>query len=674
MKCPSCGGETPEARAFCRHCGVALLGGDQAPRIGPYRLEAKLGEGGMGVVYRATDEKLHREVAIKILHPHLLRQQDLMERFRREARMHARIIHPNIVTLLSLYEDGEHMALVMEMVHGQNLRDYLRQNPRPPLLDVIRITEAICAGLDAAHKLGVVHRDLKPANVLLATDGAIKLMDFGLAKPERGEEDLTQSGATVGSFRYMAPEQILNQPVDARTDLYALGILMYQMTTGTLPFTASSEGGGEFEIMEKQVRQMPEPPHKLNPSLPRAMSELIMSLLAKDPEDRPASCEVVREALADIARRLERPQSGGEGSQIGWNRQAGGSRNHVEIARGLLDAWGHSVVRGAKRAAMLAVHRLWARPVDWANRRLWPWASARLNLPGSLRRRFAMGMIATGAIGLGLIVAGLISVLESGDRAARPVPESAAHPPASVADSATGQGASGDKTRAETASAPKAPAKESASAPQPSAPASAAQASVAQASAGKTRSKDAARRASSAGAGSEAGHAGGKAAAHPKARHVRRHATHHHRARRAKSVTWTIPHRLVRSDGSSATGGTHEFRGGHKLYFQSLADYALKGKVRIYKSAWLRLYLMKPARISRIVIHRASVGRKSFQGGDIRLEVQDARGRWTTLLQRKDRDIDRPLSVRAPAVPVKGVRLRFKSPEPITIGPVDLLP
>ena len=672
MKCPSCGGETPEARAFCRHCGVALLGGDEAPRIGHYRLEAKLGEGGMGVVYRATDEKLHREVAIKILHPHLLRQQDLMERFRREARMHARIIHPNIVTLLSLYEDGEHMALVMEMVHGQNLRDYLRQNPRPPLLDVIRITEAICAGLDAAHKLGVVHRDLKPANVLLATDGAIKLMDFGLAKPEHGDEDLTQTGATVGSFRYMAPEQILNQPVDARTDLYALGILLYQMTTGTLPFTASSEGGGEFEIMEKQVRHMPEPPHKLNPSLPRAMSELIMSLLAKDPEDRPASCEVVRKALADIARQLERPEFGGEGSQSGWNRQTGSSQNNVEIAKGLLDAWRRSAIRGARRVLGTLYHWIWEAPSGLIRERFG-------SVPGD---RFGKPLAWAIIVALvGLLGWGLTSLISVSEHAAK---THVAESPGGGHARPAGEAGTMQATASKTAAVSKTTAKPTGTRPGAKAtarptskPIPAASPAKPATSGGTSSPKTASRKAAvhkpASKPGSRASRKTSRKSTARKTRHVRHHATRHH-PRRAKSVTWSVPHRLVRSDGSSATGGMHEFRGGHKLYFQSLANYALKDKVRSFKSGWIRLYLKKPVRISRIVIHRASVGRKSFQGGEIRLEVQDARGRWTTLLQRNDRDIDRPLSVRVSSVPVKGVRLRFKSPEPITIGPVDLLP
>ncbi len=639
MHCPSCGKETPKSQAFCRHCGVVLLSGDEAPRIGPYRLDAKLGEGGMGVVYRATDEKLNREVAIKILHPNLLRQENLMERFRREARMHARMIHPNIVTLLSLYEDGEHMALVMEMVHGQNLKDYLRQNPRPPLLDVIRITEAVCAGLDAAHKLGVVHRDLKPANVLLAKDGAVKLMDFGLAKPQQGDEDLTQSGATVGSFRYMAPEQILNQPVDARTDLYALGILMYQMTTGTLPFTASSEGGGEFEIMEKQVRHMPEPPKKLNPSLPKAMSDLIMALLAKDPEDRPASCEVVRKALADIACHLERPSSDAD---HGWLHPPGASKNNAEIARGLLGAWTRAVLRGMKRLLGPFYHWLWEAPVGLIGRMLGA------DEPGRSRKPLAwiVMLLVLGVLGWGLMA--LIGPPEHGRKNAQ--------------THATAQVQHG--RRAAHPSSRPSPDKRKASAHR------------AATSSGKPPVQTAGRtKTSGTPARKRQLHPADKAHQTTKTHHAKQAASRKRQvSTHARSITFRVSHRLQRSDGSTATGGIHEFRGGHRLYFASLGRFRFKDKMRSFKSGWARLYLDQPVRISRIVIHQASVGNKSFRGGEITLETQNTRGHWTTLLTRKDRDIDQPLSLPVRNGPVKGVRLRFKSPEPITIGPVDLLP
>ncbi|MDX8387948.1 MAG: protein kinase [Ghiorsea sp.] len=272
---------------------------EELSNLGPYVIESRLGQGGMGIVYCATDKDLGRQIAVKVLHPHLLRHENLKQRFRREARMHAKLMHPNIVTLLSLFEDDEHMALVMELVHGNDLKEHLRKNPNLSLKEKLVIATDVLSGLNAAHQFGMVHRDLKPANVLVSNKGEVKLVDFGLAKPEEGEEDLTQSGATVGSFRYMAPEQILNKPVDARTDLYAYGILLFYMSVGKLPFDATNNGG-EFEIMEKQVREPAPSPRKLNSKIPVALSNLILRLLDKQKSNRPLNAIEVQDEIKVI--------------------------------------------------------------------------------------------------------------------------------------------------------------------------------------------------------------------------------------------------------------------------------------------------------------------------------------------------------------------------------------
>jgi len=615
MQCPSCGVKNAKSQSFCKSCGAALFSEDQQPRLGHYKLTSKLGEGGMGIVYCAHDEKLNREVAIKVLHPHLLQHENLKERFRREARMHAKIIHPNIVTLLSLYEDGEHMALVMEMVHGQNLKQYLRQHPRLGLMDIIRIAEAVLSGLEAAHKLGVVHRDLKPANVLISSTGDIKLMDFGLAKPKRGDDDLTQSGATVGSFRYMAPEQILNQPIDARTDLYAFGILLYQMCTGKLPFDASVNGGGEFEIMEKQVREDPTPPHQINPALPPPLSELIMGLLAKNMADRPASCEVVHQSLLQISKQAERQRTA---SAITMPRP-GKEDDSIEIAKGLASAF-------TRRVRRILIDKPWS----WLKSGL-----SALRLPQRLHAPLTWGALLLFIAILGWVLTSVIHLAE--------------RPPATDMQVARSTQPATTKPAAATTAKKPAPAVQPAPvsvAPKPvKKPAAKKPAPVKKAKAKPKKSK-----------------------AKPKAK----------KTTTRRSITYRVGHKVVRSDGSKAgPRDWHEFRGGKHLYFQSLAKYRWKDKLRTSKKGFVRLYFDKPVRLSRIVIHRASVGRLSFAGGEIRLEVQDSRGRWTDLLVRKDRDIDSALTIRGPKkalAGVKGVRLRFKSAEPITIGPIDLIP
>ncbi len=609
MKCSSCGVDGPVENGLCKNCGAAVSRDESHTRLGHYLLTDKLGEGGMGVVYRAEDEKLGREVAIKVLHPHLLQHENLKERFRREARMHAKIIHPNVVTLLSLYEDGEHMALVMEMIHGINLRQYLRDHPHISLVDILRISEAILGGLDAAHKLGMVHRDLKPANVLLSEDGSIKLMDFGLAKPSKGDDDLTQSGATVGSFRYMAPEQILNQPVDARTDLYSFGILLYQMCTGKLPFDSSGNGAGEFEIMEKQIRQDPVPPISLNPTLPKMLSDLIMDLLAKNIADRPASCDAVHQILLQIG---TQEASSAAGHEIRIPPPAD-SQSNIQIARGLLGALTSRIARllgfrkkpkaGKSVAAAVDKKKRWHAPLIWA---------------GLLLVLGGLGWMLTSVIHIAEQQRGDVAAVDR-QQATTPGKSEKKTPPAD---------------RVEKKPVPQAQAK-------PPAPRPAKKAKPA-ATAKKKPAKKAARKTA-----------------------------------RVYPVTYRVGHRLIRSDGTRANEkDAHEFRGKSRLFFPGLRDYRWKETLHTFKQGQLRLYFDKPVRVSRIVIHKASVGRLSFKGGSLDLRIQDEKGKWHPAYERKDRDIDKPVTIRVPKSvgKIKGVRFRFRSAEPITVGPIDLLP
>ncbi len=296
MQCPDCGTWHADSQPWCPGCGQVLTDGETGARIGRYRLIERIGQGGMGMVYRAVDESNGKEVAIKALHRNLLHDPRQTERFRREARMHGQLSHPNIIALLDVIEEENTLALVMELLRGCTLKEYLKERGIPSWGETVWIGEGVLAALEAAHAQDVVHRDLKLSNVFLCDDGGLKLMDFGLAKPQRSSrDDITESGATVGTYYYMAPEQILGKPIDPRTDLYALGVMLYRIGTGKLPFV--STGGGEFEIMEKQVRQRPEPPERLNPDMPPALAGLVMQLLEKSPDDRPASA-------AEVARRL----------------------------------------------------------------------------------------------------------------------------------------------------------------------------------------------------------------------------------------------------------------------------------------------------------------------------------------------------------------------------------
>ena len=293
MKCSACGTYYPEGKVFCSTCGELLAKADGQVRLGQYVLLEKLGQGGVGVVFRAKHEDIDQDVAIKILSPQSLGDKKHMLRFRREIQTHAMLKHPNIIDFIDVYEEGEIVALIMEMLSGCNLKEYINHKGALPLPEVLDISTAVLSALEEAHKHGVIHRDLKPSNIFLTDNQEIKLMDFGLAKQLKGNEDITENGATVGTYMYMAPEQILGQEIGVYTDLYAFGIVLYRMTTAILPFM--STGGGEFEIMEKQVRQAPQNPQELNPDIPDALNEIILRLLAKKPDDRPKSClEVIR--------------------------------------------------------------------------------------------------------------------------------------------------------------------------------------------------------------------------------------------------------------------------------------------------------------------------------------------------------------------------------------------
>lgn len=298
MQCSDCGTWVGDAAAFCNTCGALLSDGESAPQLGHYQLLEKIGEGGIGAVYLAFDAENSREVAFKVLHRNLLQDKDHLTRFRREAYLQSRLDHPNTVRLLSVYEDGRNLGLVMELLRGCELKAYLRHRGVLSGAEIHYLAGAILSGLEAAHEEGIVHRDLKPSNVFLTDDGGVKIMDFGTAKLQSVRSELTKAGGAIGSYYYMAPEQIAGGEVDGRTDLYAFGMILYQLATGKLPFTGKT--GGAFEIMEKQVRQLPESPDQINPDIPAVLTSVIMTLLEKNSEDRFASCASVRQALSGL--------------------------------------------------------------------------------------------------------------------------------------------------------------------------------------------------------------------------------------------------------------------------------------------------------------------------------------------------------------------------------------
>jgi len=222
-------------------------------KIGPYQIIELLGEGGVGRVHAAFDIALEREVAIKSLRPELLNDQSFLERFRNEATHLARLNHPNITTLHSLFSEGRNLYMVMERVRGQSLDELLRARGAPlGVKDSLALINQVAEGLAYAHSMGVIHRDIKPANLMITDAGLVKIMDFGIARA-RGSQRLTRDGGIVGTLPYMAPEQLRGEPGDERSDLYSLAIVLYEMLAGHVPFAAATD----YALMQAQIHARP---------------------------------------------------------------------------------------------------------------------------------------------------------------------------------------------------------------------------------------------------------------------------------------------------------------------------------------------------------------------------------------------------------------------------------
>jgi serine/threonine protein kinase len=268
--------------------------------LGHYRVLATIGAGGMGVVYRARDERLDRDVALKVLPPGTLADEAARKRFRREALALSRLNHPSIATVHDFDSEDGVDFLVMELIPGVTLDQKPGPIP-PPAAEVLRLGTQLAQGLAAAHEQGVVHRDLKPGNLRITPDGRLKILDFGLAMLERPQADsaaatataVTQHGAVPGTLPYMAPEQLRGEGVDARTDIHAAGAVLYELATGRRPFP---QAPGPV-LAAAILNQVPTPPRAVNPELPPALEGLILKALDKDPSRRQQSA---RELLAEL--------------------------------------------------------------------------------------------------------------------------------------------------------------------------------------------------------------------------------------------------------------------------------------------------------------------------------------------------------------------------------------
>ncbi len=330
MRCPHCGAPNSDDARFCGACGRATSATEpsragvsssaSAPDLtgreiaGRYRILAKLGEGGMGAVYRGEQISLKRKCAIKLLKPELSSDAGLVKRFNAEAELVAKLSHPNVVNIYDFGQDQDGtLFIAMEFIEGRSLRSAMIADGPLPVRRAVAIAAQVAASLTDAHAHGIVHRDLKPDNVMLTERGrekdVVRVLDFGIAKlrdeNKQTVQAMTQAGDLVGTPQYMAPEQIRGDRIDGRTDVYALGAMLYEMVTGRLPF----EGPTVMAILSKHLTETPPPPSVRRPDkgIPPPVDALVMASLAKDPAQRIASMELVGEQLAAIGAQLGSP-------------------------------------------------------------------------------------------------------------------------------------------------------------------------------------------------------------------------------------------------------------------------------------------------------------------------------------------------------------------------------
>ena len=273
------------------------------PKLGEYELIEKLGEGGMGTVFKAKHPRLNSVVALKILLPEIAGDPVLVQRLEREARLAARLQEADIVHVLDVQQvEGQHF-IVMEYVEGESLEARLAREGRLPEEEALRITRDVARALSIAHQNNIIHRDMKPSNILLTRSGKVKVGDFGLSKDTAAsEKSLTQSGASLGSPLYIAPEQVLDtKRVDKRADIYSLGATLFHMVTGASPFSATST----YEMMLKHIMDPLQDPRDTNPGLSRETSGLIRRMMEKNPAKRIQSCEEVAFEAEHIRKRRQ---------------------------------------------------------------------------------------------------------------------------------------------------------------------------------------------------------------------------------------------------------------------------------------------------------------------------------------------------------------------------------
>ncbi len=279
-------------------------------RVGDYEILKVLGAGGMGRVYQVRNVITDRVEAMKVLLPEISGQEEVAARFLREIKVLAALNHPHIASLHTALSIENQLVMIMEYVEGQAISSVLASGPLP-VPDALTFIDQVLDALSYAHQRRVIHRDIKPANMMLTPDGTVKLMDFGIARADNEPTLLTAPGTTLGSMNYMSPEQVKGERTDERSDLYSLGISLYEMVTGDRPF----HGDSSFSLMAAHVNQPPTPPIELRPDMPPGLNDIILTSIAKAPEERFQSADAFRNAVKVVLRELQESKTMVQGSQ-----------------------------------------------------------------------------------------------------------------------------------------------------------------------------------------------------------------------------------------------------------------------------------------------------------------------------------------------------------------------
>jgi serine/threonine protein kinase/tetratricopeptide (TPR) repeat protein len=313
ITCPKCKTDNSDTLKFCGECGTQLLSPSaiavtetiEAPKeelttgstfADRYQIIEELGRGGMGKVYRVLDKELKEEVALKLIRPEIAKDEKTIERFKNELKFARKISHRNIGRMYELMEDKGTHFITMQYVSGQDLRGLIRQTGQLTTGKAISIAKEICEGLIEAHHQGVIHRDLKPSNIIIDRDGNARILDFGIARSAEGK-GITGAGVMIGTPEYMSPEQVEGKETDQRSDIYSLGVILYEMVTGRVPF----EGDTPFTVGVKHKSEVPKDPKELNTQISGDLSSVILKCLEKDKDKRFQSAQEVRSELVNIA-------------------------------------------------------------------------------------------------------------------------------------------------------------------------------------------------------------------------------------------------------------------------------------------------------------------------------------------------------------------------------------